>query len=137
MRLDGDGNVIWDGSNKNETSANSVARQLCNRPVDEWSINIQAHLTTVMESGLVGLFDTPYPYLSHQVLELAKSYRIALPIITMTERDPRGWANSRSKNHGLLVCQKEYSFEKLGASEFDILGCVRRAYNNAAASLAN
>ena len=77
----------------------------------------------------VGLFDTPYPYLAENVLELAAELRRTSPIIAMTERDPREWANSRTKNHGILVCRKEYSFERLGASEFDVIGCVGRAYN--------
>jgi hypothetical protein len=34
---------------------------------------------------------------------------------------------SRSKHHALLVCKMEYSYDRLGASEFDVLGCYERA----------
>ncbi|KAL7539066.1 hypothetical protein ACHAXR_013271 [Thalassiosira sp. AJA248-18] len=107
---------------------------VCNMPLHEWTRDVQTHLTVVIQSGLVGLFDTPYPYLAPQVLELADKWRKMPPIIAMTERDPKGWANSRSKNHGMLVCREEYSYEKLGASEFDVIGCVDRAYNTTSSS---
>ena len=111
-----------------------MEEQLCNTPLDEWIDDIRTHLKSVIQSGLVGLFDTPYPYLAPQVLELANKLRKVPPIIAMTERDPKSWAMSRSKHHGILVCQKEYSYEKLGASEFDVIGCYHRAKKYAAQS---
>mmetsp|Transcript_17721 Transcript_17721/g.32181 ORF Transcript_17721/g.32181 Transcript_17721/m.32181 type:complete len:574 (+) Transcript_17721:103-1824(+) len=121
-------NRISHGNTNNTSSI--VVQQLCNTPLHEWTRDIQSHLTNVLQSGLVGLFDTPYPYLAPQVLELAKLGRTTSPIIAMTERDPKGWASSRSRNHGILVCREEYSYEGLGASEFDVVGCVTRAYNS-------
>ena len=102
-------------------------KQLCNMPLHTWVSQIQTHLISILQSGLVGLFDTPYPYLAPQVLELAKLWRSAPPIIAMTERNAREWAMSRSKHHALLVCKMEYSYDRLGASEFDVLGCYERA----------
>ena len=100
---------------------------LCNMPLHTWISNIQTHLTSILQSGVVGLFDTPYPYLAPQLLELAEMCRSAPPIIAMTERNAREWAMSRSKHHALLVCKMEYSYDRLGASEFDVLGCYERA----------
>ncbi|KAL3789548.1 hypothetical protein HJC23_001356 [Cyclotella cryptica] len=99
---------------------------LCFTPLDEWADQVRHHLRTVMQSGLVGLFDTPYPYLAPQVLDLAKQWRTST-ILAMTERDPTSWAKSRIK-HGLLLCREEYSYKRLGSSEFDVLGCITRAY---------
>ena len=100
-------------------------------PLSEWSDSLQSHLKRVVSSGLVGLFDTPYPYLARQVLDLAAASRRTPPIIAVTERDPEGWAASRTRNHGILVCREEHSYEKLGASEFDVLGCAERAHASA------
>ncbi|KAL7473760.1 hypothetical protein ACHAXS_014231 [Conticribra weissflogii] len=101
----------------------------CLLPLDQWTQIIQYFLKLVVNSGIVGLFDTPYPYLATQVMEYADKGRISKPFVAMTERDPKSWAKSRSENHGLMVCRDEYSFEKLGSSEFDILGCIERAYH--------
>ena len=102
-------------------------QKLCSMPLYDWISEVQRHLISVLQSGLVGLFDTPYPYLAQKVLELAKKWRTTPPIISITERNPKEWARSRIKNHGLLVCKTEYSYEGLGASEFDVLGCYERA----------
>ncbi|KAL3808860.1 hypothetical protein ACHAXA_004147 [Cyclostephanos tholiformis] len=102
-------------------------RDLCSTPLREWTDDIRMHLASVIRSGIVGLFDTPYPYLSNQVLALADEYRISRPIIALTERDPKDWATSRLRNHGVLLCRDEYSHEGMGSSEFDIIGCYERA----------
>lgn len=102
--------------------------RLCITPLDEWADRLQHHLRRVLQSGLVGLFDTPYPYLAPQVLDMAKQWRTST-VIVMTERDPMSWAKSRTK-HGLLLCRAEYSYNRLGSSEFDILGCIDRAYKS-------
>jgi len=112
-------------SNSNDTATS--AQQLCYTPLRQWSNSVQSHLTAVLRSGLVGLFDTPYPYLATQLLDLTKEYRAAPPVIAVTERDPHGWATSRIK-HGILTCREEYSLDGLGASEFDVVGCVERAH---------
>lgn len=104
---------------------NAQIMAMCNTPLYEWANNLLHHLTRVLQSGLVGLFDTPYPYLAPQILELAKQWRTDM-IIGMTERDPTSWAKSRIK-HGLLLCRSDYSAEGLGSSEFDIFGCIKRA----------
>lgn len=121
-----DWDVVALDSGNNRTMP-TMAKQLCYTPLDKWAAGIQTHLSVVIQSGLVGLFDTPYPYLAQQILVLADNWRSTSPIIAMTERDPSVWAKSRTKNHGLLLCQEEYSYGKLGASEFDLIGCVDRA----------
>jgi len=103
----------------------------CLIPLDQWAQILQQFLKMVVNSGIVGLFDTPYPYLAPEVLDSADKGRISKPFIAMTERDPKSWAKSRSENHGLMVCREEFSYEKLGSSEFDVLGCIERAYHAA------
>lgn len=143
---DKDGMVLFvedgEADSDNASSKNAAERRqrrlhLCNTPVHEWSSEIQSHLSSVIQSGVVGLFDTPYPYLSTQVLQLANEWRTSPTFIAMTERDPKDWTTSRLKNHGLLLCREEHSYEKMGASEFDMIGCYKRASlrNNAATSL--
>ena len=111
--------------------ASEAILSLCYTTVNEWAANLTMHLKHVIQSDLVGLFDTPYPYLAPQVLEYTKLYR-QNTVIGMTERDPSSWAKSRIK-HGLLLCRKEYSIigkdttSTLGSSEFDALGCISRA----------
>ena len=104
-----------------------VILDLCAMSLDDWARDIQTHLSTVLQSSIVGLFDTPYPLMASQVLELSTKLRDTPPIIAMTERDEVSWAKSRSRNHNLMLCKKEFSYEGLGASEFDIIGCVERA----------
>lgn len=104
-----------------------VILELCAMSLDDWARDIQTHLSTVLQSSIVGLFDTPYPLMASQVLNLATKLRDIPPIIAMTERDAASWAKSRSRNHNLMLCKKEFSYEGLGASEFDIIGCVERA----------
>ena len=98
---------------------------MCSISLDAWTTNLQTHLTEVLQSDLVGLFDTPYPYIAPQVLNLTTTCR-SKTVIGLTERDPSSWAKSRIK-HGLLLCRNEYS-DRLESSEFDILGCISRAY---------
>lgn len=107
----------------NQTSAETT---LCSTSLEKWRDDIYNHLQTVIQSGIVGLFDTPYPYLADQLLELSNRHRSAPPIIAMTNREANEWAKSRSK-HELLLCKTQYSYEQLGASEFDLFGCVERA----------
>ena len=109
----------------NETSLES---ELCNTNLDDWRNEIYQHLTNVINSGIVGLFDSPYPYLADQVLELSNKYRVIPPIIAMTNRESNSWARSRLK-HQILLCRAEFSYEQLGASEFNIFGCIDRAFN--------
>lgn len=123
-------------SSKNVAERRRRQQHLCNTPLNVWTSDIRSHLSSVIKSGVVGLFDTPYPYLSTQVLQVANQWRTAPPIVVMTERDPKDWARSRLKNHGLLLCREEYSYERMGASEFDLIGCYERALsrNNASAT---
>ena len=132
--------MIQDKSNNSEVimmkdghrgRGGDIVLDLCSMPLDTWARDIQTHLSTVLQSGLVGLFDTPYPLLAPQVLNITNQLGIKSPIIAMTERDASSWAKSRSRNHNLMLCKKEFSYEGLGASEFDILGCVERASNMA------
>ncbi|KAL7528615.1 hypothetical protein ACHAWF_002630 [Thalassiosira exigua] len=108
--------------------------KLCDMPLDEWAEDLRGRLRDVIGSGIVGLFDTPYPLLAPQVLELAEDLR-ADAIVAMTERDPAGWARSRGRNHPLLLCREEYSEGRAGESEFDVLGCVDRARVNSSEML--
>lgn len=110
--------------------------QLCSMPLHTWASEIHERLTSILQSGVVGLFDAPYPFLVPKVLQLAKELRSTPPIIAMIERNPREWAISRNKNHGLLVCKTEYSYGGLGESEFDLLGCYERAMQVKAAAAA-
>lgn len=105
----------------------TIVLELCTMSLENWAKDIQTHLSIVLQSGIVGLFDTPYPLLASQVLDLVINLRTTPPIVAMTERDVTSWARSRSKNHNLMLCKKEFSYQGLGASEFDILGCVERA----------
>ena len=110
--------------------------QLCSMSLHTWVSEIHERLTSILQSGVVGLFDAPYPFLVPKVLQLAKELRSTPPIIAMIERNPREWAISRNKNHGLLVCKTEYSYGGLGESEFDLLGCYERAMQVKAAAAA-
>lgn len=112
---------------KEEGKEDEIMFDLCTMSLDDWARDIQTHLSTVLQSSIVGLFDTPYPLMASQVLNLTNKLRATPPIIAMTERDAASWANSRSTNHNLMLCKKEFSYERLGASEFDIIGCVERA----------
>ena len=116
--------VVVSTKNNNETS---IEFELCNTNLDDWREEIYQHLTNVINSGIVGLFDSPYPYLADQVLELSNKYRAIPPIIAMTNRESNSWTRSRIK-HQILLCRVEYSYEQLGASEFDIIGCIDRAF---------
>ena len=126
----------YNASSKNVAERRRQRQHLCNTPLHVWTSDILSHLLSVIKSGVVGLFDTPYPYLSTQVLQLANEWRTVPPIVAMTERDPKDWARSRLKNHGLLLCREEYSYERIGASEFDLIGCYERAlsHDNASAT---
>lgn len=116
------------GTNSNHTS--KATQLLCNMPLREWQMSVTRHLTSVIQSGIVGIFDTPYPFLAPQVLDIANEWRMVSPIIALTERNPKEWASSRNQKHRIMVCREDYSFEGLGASEFDVLGCVTRAHHN-------
>jgi len=119
-------NGVVVSTKNNKTSLES---ELCNTNLDDWRDEIYQHLTNVINSGIVGLFDSPYPYLADQVLKLSNKYREIPPIIAMTNRESSSWVRSRLK-HQILLCRAEYSYEQLGASEFDIFGCVYRAFNS-------
>jgi len=118
--------VVVSTKNNNETS---IEYALCNTNLEDWRDDMYHHLTNVINSGIVGLFDSPYPYLADQVLELSNKYRATPPIIAMTNRESSSWVRSRLK-HQILLCRAEYSYEELGASEFDIFGCIDRAFNS-------
>jgi len=118
--------VVVSTKNNNETS---IEFELCNTNLDDWRDEIYQHLTNVINSGIVGLFDSPYPYLADEVLKLSNKYREIPPIIAMTNRESSSWVRSRLK-HQILLCRAEYSYEELGASEFDIFGCIDRAFNS-------
>ncbi|KAL7451196.1 hypothetical protein ACHAWC_003020, partial [Mediolabrus comicus] len=118
---------------KEEGDYNRSTIDLCTMPLDNWSSDIQTHLSTVLQSDIIGLFDTPYPLLASQVLDLGRKQRTLPTIVAMTKRDVASWAQSRSKNHNLMLCKEEFSYDGLGASEFDILGCVDRAISSAVA----
>jgi hypothetical protein len=92
-----------------------------------WVTNIQIQLEIVIQSGIVGLFDTPYPLLASQIINMAHIWRSTPIIISMTERQPKEWADSRIHTHEMLLCREEYSYNQLGASEFDLIGCYERA----------
>jgi hypothetical protein len=92
-----------------------------------WITNIQNQLEIVIQSGIVGLFDTPYPLLASQIITLSQIYRSTPIIVSMTERPPKEWTDSRIQNHEMLLCKQEYSYNQLGASEFDLIGCYDRA----------
>mmetsp|Transcript_1721 Transcript_1721/g.3795 ORF Transcript_1721/g.3795 Transcript_1721/m.3795 type:complete len:403 (+) Transcript_1721:197-1405(+) len=114
---------------KLERGGNSTTESLCNMQVDQWSKSILDHLDNVISSGLVGLYDTPYPNLAEQVIDRSRYLRMSPPLIAFTRRDPDEWARSRIK-HSLLLCRQEHSLHELGASEFDIIGCVNRALSS-------
>jgi len=114
----------------NETSTET---ELCSTSLGDWKDDVLHHLKKLIQSGIVGLFDTPYPYLSEQILGLSKRYRASSPIVAMTNREATSWANSRFK-HELLFCRHEFSYMQLGASEFDILGCIDRAFHSSSSA---
>ncbi|KAL7549464.1 hypothetical protein ACHAWF_012731 [Thalassiosira exigua] len=114
--------------NDTSTAAAKGMPELClTTDLDWWTRDLRRHLAEVVDSGLVGLLDTPYAYVAEQVLESANELRKSPTFLAMTERDPVGWAASRSRNHPLLLCKKEHSPEGLGATEFDVIGCANRA----------
>jgi len=141
-------------NNSSSSSSSSTNRHrqyhLCHTPLRQWITELQSHLAIVISSDLVGLFDTPYPYLAKQIVQLtnndknandnnevqtssssiastSSSNRRRSMIMAMTERNATEWTTSRLYNHGVLLCRHEYSYELLGASEFDIIGCYERA----------
>ena len=118
---------------KEEGDYNGSIIDLCTMSLDNWSKDIQIHLSKVLQSDIIGLFDTPYPLLASQVLNLGSKQRTLPTIVAMTKRDVASWAQSRSTNHNLMLCKQEFSYDGLGASEFDILGCVDRAMRIAVA----
>ena len=118
---------------KEEGGHNRSIIDLCTMSLDNWSRDIQIHLSKVLQSDISGLFDTPYPLLASQVLNLGTKQRTLPTIVAMTKRDVASWAQSRSTNHNLMLCKQEFSYHGLGASEFDILGCVDRAISSAVA----
>ena len=122
-----DDRVVLTKRRNNNTSSSSVGEDLCNKPLDEWRNEIYSHLQIVIQSGIVGLFDTPYSYLADQVLDLSNKWRAIRPIVAITNREAKGWVASRSK-HQILMCRTEYSYKQMGASEFDIFGCIDRAF---------
>ena len=112
---------VWDKDNEplvallsnieqNKTSTSSEGHQyhFCYTPLHVWTMEIQSqsHLSTVIhQSGIVGLFDIPYTYLTTQVVQLANDLRSSSHctlIVAMTERDPMEWATSRLRNHGVF-----------------------------------
>jgi hypothetical protein len=137
-------------NNSSSSSSSGTNRyHLCYTPLHQWINKLQSHLAIVISSDLVGLFDTPYPYLAKQIVQLTNnnnnnnannnnnnnnnnevlqtsSNRRSM-IMAMTERNATEWTTSRLYNHGVLLCRHEYSYELLGASEFDIIGCYERA----------
>ena len=126
--VDADDRVILTKKTNKTSSSSSVGEQLCNKPLDEWRNEIYSHLQTLIQSGIVGLFDSPYAYLADQVLELSNKWRAIRPIIAITNREEKGWVASRLK-HQILMCRTEYSYQQMGASEFDIFGCIDRAFS--------
>ena len=118
---------------KEEGDDNRSTIDLCTMSLDNWSRDIQIHLSKVLQSDIIGLFDTPYPLLASQVLNFGAKQRTLPTIVAMTKRDVASWAQSRSENHNLMLCKQDFSYHGLGASEFDILGCVDRAMRIAVA----
>ncbi|KAL3806333.1 hypothetical protein ACHAXA_008802 [Cyclostephanos tholiformis] len=113
-----------------EDTSDDERRKMCDVRVGDWSINVVGRLRDVLDSGLVGLFDTPYPLLSPQVMQLSRELRGGSHdsvYVALTERDPSDWARNRIRNHEMLLCREEYSFDGLGSSEFDVIGCYERA----------
>jgi hypothetical protein len=113
---------------KQDSSIEQI-HQIChtNMNMVTWITNIQKQLEIVIQSGIVGLFDTPYPLLASQIITLSQIYRSTPIIVSMTERQPKEWTDSRIHNHEMLLCKQEYSYNQLGMSEFDLIGCYDRA----------
>ena len=49
--------------------------EMCHEDVRDWADSVHSRLRDVLDSGLVGLFDTPYPLLSSQVMQLSRELR--------------------------------------------------------------
>jgi hypothetical protein len=113
----------------NKDSSVEQIQQICHANMNmlTWVTNLQIQLEIVIQSGMVGLFDTPYPLLASQIINMSQLWRSTPIIISMTERQPKEWSDSRIRNHEMLLCKEEYSYNQLGASEFDLIGCYERA----------
>ena len=113
----------------NKDSSVEQIQQICHANMNmlTWVTNLQIQLEIVIQSGMVGLFDTPYPLLASQIINMSQLWRSTPIIISMTERQPKEWSDSRIQNHEMLLCKEEYSYNQLGASEFDLMGCYERA----------
>jgi hypothetical protein len=58
---------------------------LCYTPLHTWITELQSHLAIVIQnSDLVGIFDTPYPYLSRQIVQLTNNNDLSTYIVLLT-----------------------------------------------------
>ena len=60
-------------SSSSSSSSGTNRYHLCYTPLHQWINKLQSHLDIVISSDLVGLFDTPYPYLAKQIVQLTKN----------------------------------------------------------------
>lgn len=115
----------------------------CQMPIQRWESETKGNITTLLGSGIVGLFDYPYPNMAAYILEMLPKIRGEEfePTIVYTKRSAAQWAGSRIK-HGFLLCREDYKSIKRQVenrvqgtddtsspylSEFDIFECIRRA----------
>ena len=72
-------------------------------------------LNDILSSTVVALADTPWSYLTTEILAAAKAQNIPLSFL-WTRREPLDWAEKRVTNHG-----ESYNFQCSVVNEFHLL----------------
>ena len=72
-------NTVTDLTNVNRN------HHLCYTSLHTWITELQSHLAIVIQhSDIVGIFDTPYPYLSRQIVQLTNNNDLSTYIVLLT-----------------------------------------------------
>lgn len=86
--------------------------------------------TLVIKSGIHAVHDTPYPYLLHHVLDVAK-VECGGVMLMATQRNPSVWATKRIPGYpGTPVCKEFFEFDQPERHEYgalDIFSCYERS----------
>lgn len=127
---------------------------VCNMDVRDWAAQTQGNITKLLTSGIVGLFDYPYPNMIDFILNTIPKVRgeTFQPTLIYTKRESNQWRISRLK-HGFLLCKEDYIESKLNntqeissansyhgkvplyLTEFNIFECIDRAVSKSTSDM--
>ena len=81
----------------------------CNMDVRDWAAQTQENISKLLSSGIVGIFDYPYPNMIDFILNTIPKVRgeTFQPTLIYTKRESNQWRISRLK-HGFLLCKEDY-----------------------------